>query len=267
MKQIYLVFLMAPVVLSGCKEKKASNSDFAQQVVDKAINVIGGEQFRNSVIDFDFRDRHYKATRNGWKFQYERVWKDSANVFRDLISNDGYQRYINGLLAKVPDTMATKYYRSINAVHYFSILPYGLNDKAVNKSYLGTAEIKGKPYHKIEITFDKEGGGEDYDDVFVYWINKDTYQADYLSYSYDEGPHDKGLRFREAYNRREVNGLSFTDYNNYKPIDTSATVYNLDSLFVADKLQLLSKIELKHITVNLYQQRIGNDVSRHGDYI
>ena len=147
--------------------------------------------------------------------------------------------------------MATKYHRSINAVHYFSILPYGLNDKAVNKTYLGDVDIKGKPYYKIEVTFDKEGGGEDYDDVFVYWINKDTHEADYLAYSYNEGPKDIGMRFREAYNRREVNGLSFTDYNNYKPTDSLATVYDLDSLFVANKLQLLSKIKLKHITVNL----------------
>lgn len=90
MKQIYPVFLIALLVFSGCKDRKTTNSNLAQRVVDQAINVIGGERFKHSVIDFDFRDRHYKATRNGWKFQYERIWKDSVNTFRDLISNDGY---------------------------------------------------------------------------------------------------------------------------------------------------------------------------------
>jgi hypothetical protein len=66
-----------------------------------------------------------------------------------------------------------------------------------------------------------------------------------------EDNNDVGLRFREAYNRRTINGLTFSDYNNFKSEDPNATVYNLDSLFVAKKLTLLSKIELENIKVNL----------------
>lgn len=251
MKTIHLFFLIGTLILTSCKDQKPANLNLAQDLVDKAINAIGGEQFKASEIEFDFRERHYKATRNDWKFQYERIWKDSLNSYRDLISNDGYQRYINDSLVEVPDSMAVKYTSSINAVHYFSILPYGLNDKAVDKTYLGTVEIKGKTYHKIKITFKKEGGGEDFEDVFVYWIDSETFEVDYLSYSYEEDNNDIGLRFREAYNRRTVNGLSFVDYNNYKPSDSLATVENMDSLFVANRLQLLSKIELENIKVSL----------------
>lgn len=251
MKTFYLMFLIGFITLSSCGDKKNKHFDVAQHAVDEAIKAVGGEQFKRAIIEFDFRDRHYKATRDRWKFQFERIWKDSLNNFRDLISNEGYQRYINDSLVKVPDSMAAKYSRSINAVHYFSILPYGLNDKAVNKTYLGEVEIKGKPYYKIKITFDEEGGGEGHEDIFVYWIHKDTYQVDFFGYSYDEGPHDRGIRFREAYNRREVNGLSFTDYNNFNPKDSLASVYSLDSLFVANKLKLLSKIELENIKVSL----------------
>jgi len=252
MKIFHVMFLIGTIVLSGCKDQKTTDSNLAQDVVDKAIKVAGGEGFKASEIEFDFRDRHYKAERNGGKFQFERIWKDSVNALRDVLSNSGFQRFINDSMVSVPDTMAVKYTSSINAVHYFSILPYGLNDKAVNKYYLGTVEIKGKSYHKIKITFDEDGGGEDFDDVFVYWINTETYSVDYLSYSYVEDHNDIGLRFREAYNRRAVNGLTFTDHNNFKPEDTLATVENLDSLFVANKLKLLSKIELENIKVNLW---------------
>ena len=251
MKTYYFFFLMAFMVLSGCKEQKETDVNLAQKVVDKAINRIGGDQFKNSVIAFDFRDRHYIATRDQWKFQYERIWNDSLGTIKDVLSNAGFQRFVNDSLVTVPDSMAVKYTSSVNAVHYFSILPYGLNDKAVNKFYLGTVDIKEKTYHKIKITFNKEGGGEDYDDVFVYWINTETYEVDYLSYSYIEDQNDVGLRFREAYNKRGVNGLHFADYNNFKPKDESATVTNLDSLFVADRLDLVSKIELENISVNL----------------
>jgi len=251
MKIFYVVFLVAFVAFLSCGDKKETKFDLAQQVIDEAINVVGGDQFKSAIIDFDFRDRHYRAMRDRWKFKFERIWKDSVNNYRDLISNDGYQRYINDSLVKVPDTMMAKYSRSINAVHYFSILPYGLNDKAVNKSYLDEVEINGKPYHKIKVTFNKDGGGEDYEDIFVYWINKNTYEVDYFGYYYDQGPDDRGVRFREAYNRRTVNGLSFTDYNNFKSDDDNVSVYSLDSLFVANQLKLLSKIELENINVNL----------------
>lgn len=251
MKIVHLIFLTGLIVFSGCRDHTKVESNLAQQVVDKAIEVVGGEQFKNAVIEFDFRDRHYKAIRNKWKFQYERIWSDSLNHYRDLISNSGYLRYINDSLTKVPDTMARKYSRSINGVHYFSILPFSLNDKAVNKNYLGEIEINGKTYHKIEVTFDKEGGGEDYEDIFVYWIDINTFEVDYLAYSYDQGPKDRGMRLREAISRSKVNGLTFTDYNNYKPTDSLAKVYDLDLLFMANELQLLSKIELENITVSL----------------
>ena len=251
MKNIYLTLLIGTLILTSCKDQKTSDLVNAQDVVDKAINVIGGEQFKSSEIEFDFRDKHYKAIRGKWKFQYERIWNDSLRSINDVLSNSGFQRFINDTLASIPDSMAVKYTSSVNAVHYFSVLPFGLNDKAVNKTYLETVEIKGKSYYKIKVTFDKEGGGEDYDDIFVYWINTKTFEVDYLSYSYMEDNNDVGLRFREAYNRRTINGLTFSDYNNFKSEDPNATVYNLDSLFVANTLTLLSKIDLENIKVNL----------------
>lgn len=251
MKTIHLFFLIGTLILTSCKDQKPADLILAQDIVDKAISAIGGEQFKASEIEFDFRDRHYKALRNGWKFQYERIWKDSLNEIKDVLSSTGFQRFVNDSLIAVPDSMAVKYTSSVNAVHYFSILPFGLNDKAVNKYNLGTVEVKGKSYHKIKVTFNEEGGGEDFEDVFVYWINTETFEVDYLSYSYEEENNDIGLRFREAYNRRTVNGLTFVDYNNYKPSDSLATVENMDSLFVANRLQLLSKIELENIKVSL----------------
>jgi hypothetical protein len=144
--------------------------------------------------------------------------------------------------------MAVKYTASVNTVHYFALLPYGLNDAAVNKSSLGEVTIKNKVYHKIKVTFSQEGGGEDYEDVFVYWIDAETFKADYIAYSYieDDGV---GIRFREAYNERMVNGLRFVDYNNYKSEDATMDLLGLDKAFESGSLKLLSKIELENIVV------------------
>ena len=156
---------------------------------------------------------------------------------------------INELPFEVSDGKETAYSASVNSVHYFSVLPYGLNDRAVKRTYLKLLKVKGKEYHKIKVAFNKDGGGEDFEDVFMYWINTKTFKADYLAYSYNEDG-GLGLRFREAYNERYIEGVRFVDYYNYKPKNENASLENLDNLFEVDGLSLLSKIELKNILVN-----------------
>jgi len=145
--------------------------------------------------------------------------------------------------------MANKYANSVNSVHYFVALPNGLNDPAVQKELLGEVTVKEKQYHKIKVTFDQNGGGDDFDDIYIYWFNKETWKPDYLAYEFhvDGG----GMRFREAFNERYVNGIRFVDYNNYKTKDMETSILKIDSLFEAGSLELLSKIELKNIQVNL----------------
>jgi hypothetical protein len=130
-------------------------------------------------------------------------------------------------------------------------LPYGLNDETVNKTLVGEEAIKDKLYYKIKVTFDENGGGEDYEDVFIYWINKNNFEMDYLAYSYNE-PDGKGLRFREAYDIKYVKGLRFANYRNYKPKLDDTSLLNLDIAFKNDELDLVSIIELKNISVTLF---------------
>lgn len=241
MRIIYILFIL--VTITSCKKEIPLS---AQDIVDKTIEVSGGDKYLNAEIDFDFRDKHYRSVREGGKFQYERQFQDSIGVIKDVLNNDGFQRFVNDTLTKIPDSMAVKYTSSVNSVHYFALLPYGLNDAAVNKSSLGEVSIKDKLYHKIKVTFSQEGGGEDYEDVFIYWIEAGTFKADYIAYSYieDDGV---GIRFREAYNERFINGLRFVDYNNYKSEDATMDLLGLDKAFESGSLKLLSKIELENI--------------------
>jgi hypothetical protein len=100
----------------------------------------------------------------------------------------------------------------------------------------------------VQVTFDQFGGGEDFEDVFVYWINKDSKKVDYLAYSYEESD-GRGIRFREAYNARTIEGVQFVDYNNYKPQAKFIALTDLPVLFQSDRLELVSKIELDSIAV------------------
>ncbi|WP_223266394.1 DUF6503 family protein [Gelidibacter gilvus] len=247
--------LILVVLLSffNCKEKESqiSKTESAEDIIKESIEVAGGDLFDRSDINFDFRDMHYRAIRNHGRFQLERHFKDSLSEIKDVLSNSGFERLRDEEKVHLSDSLTSLYSNSVNSVHYFSVLPYGLDGKAVHKIYLGSKEIKGKDYHKIKITFSEDGGGEDFEDEFIYWIAKDSFSVDYLAYSFKELDGGMGFRFREAYNIRMSSGLRFADYNNYKPTTSDVNLENLDDLFIADKLQLLSKIELKNFEVNL----------------
>ena len=241
-KSFLLLFII--FYLIGC------NSDPSAKIVDDAIKAHGGKKFENAFIEFDFRGRHYTSHRKGGQFTYTREFADSTGTIKDILSNDGFRRGINGGLAKISGERAAAFSNSVNSVLYFALLPYGLNDPAVVKSYLGETQLRQKKYHLIRVTFKQDGGGKDHDDVFLYWINTETNIVDYLAYSYltDGG----GLRFRESINPRTVNGILFHDYNNYKPAGDGVSLDDLGTLFEQNQLELLSVINHENIKVQLH---------------
>lgn len=224
-----------------------------QQVIDKAIAASGGDLYLHATIEFDFRSRHYIAWRDEGKFRYERVFendKDTTQTIRDVVTNDGFTRSINDELLQLPDSMKAKYTSSTNSVLYFALLPYGLNDASVIKKLLGKSELDGKSYYKVEITFRQEGGGEDFEDTFHYWIDAKDFTIGYLAYSFKEnGVAD--CRFRKAINPRVVNGIRFSDYINYAPPKNTPLI-ELEDLYKQGQLKELSKIENTNITVKTY---------------
>lgn len=241
MKNALLLGILA--VATACN----SNLTDPQKIIDNAIAASGGQKYLSSTIEFDFRDRHYIAKRKGGVFLYERITKDSIKTTHDFLSNDGFRREINGSQVEVADSMKTRYSASVNSVVYFALLPYGLNDPSVQKKFLGKSQIENREQYVVEITFSREGGGEDHEDVFMYWINKKEFTIDYMAYSFAEN-NGEGYRFRKAYNPRRVNGILFFDYFNYKP-KSEAKLTDLEELFKKGELEELSKIELLNISV------------------
>ncbi|WP_276371181.1 DUF6503 family protein [Chryseolinea sp. H1M3-3] len=242
MKFLLYIFIVT-VFMSACDE------DPAQKAVDQSIAEHGGELFQNVHIEFDFRNRHYVSHRQEGIFTYTREFPDSSGHIKDVLTNDRFHREINGGLAKISEERAKAFTNSVNSVIYFALLPYGLNDRAVIKKYIKETEIKGKKYDLIKVTFQEDGGGKDHEDVFLYWIEKDSHTLDYFAYSYETD--GGGVRFREAVNRRAVEGITFQDYINYEPKTPDATLEDMEALYKNGQLKKLSDIILENIEVRL----------------
>lgn len=220
------MFLMIPALalVFSCGVKQPSGNE----IMDKAFTRHGGEYLKNLEIDFKFRNHEYEAKIVDGEFAFQ---QRSPIGFSNV---SGSER--NGLRAQ-SDT---------KSVFHFALLPYNVNDKLANKELMCTSKIKGESYYKVEVTFDKNGGGDSFEDVYIYWVHKENYTIDYLAYSfYINGG---GVRFREAYNQREVNGIRFQDYINYT-IDEDYPAQELDYAFQTGLLREVSRIDLDDIEV------------------
>lgn len=244
MKRLTFIFLVA----IGCGDPVPT----AQEVVDRAIAEAGVSKLSNADATFTFREIAYSFMVKEGRFIYSRTQHDSiGNEVKDILKNDGLFRYINDSLVNLDDEKEAAYTSSVNSVIYFAFLPFRLNDAAVNKSYVGTVKINGSEYHKIKVTFDAEGGGEDFEDVFYYWFDVEDYSMDYLAYSYNEEDEGKGIRFRVAFNSRKVNGVTIQDYKNLKPkVKDSVPLGEIDQAYLDGKLEELSLIELEDVVIS-----------------
>jgi hypothetical protein len=218
----------------------------AEKIVDAAIDAYGGALYETSAITFDFRGTHYSIFKSPTAFEYSREFSDSTGQVVDVLNNEGFTRKVNGVLI---DTLTEErigaFSRSVNSVAYFAFLPYGLNDAAAIKTYLGKTTIKGKEYHQVKVTFQAEGGGDHFEDEFLYWFGVDDSQMDYMAYSYhtDGG----GVRMRDVRATREVGGIRFQDYNNLKAARKETPLDSMQVLYETGALVKLSEINLENI--------------------
>ena len=240
MRCLLILFL---VLLISCKPSEPKLT--VQEIIDKTMVYSGADKIVNSEISFNFRDKEFFAYRENGTYKLLREFDSII----DGLTNNGFKRFINFKEQKLTEKEIYNYSNSVNSVHYFSVLPYGLNDKAVNKKLLQSSTIKGKAYYKIEITFSENGGGEDFEDVFIYWIGKEDFLIDYLAYSYHTN--GGGKRFRVLKEQCVKNGIRFVDYHNYKPINKSIKLIDIDKAFEENQLKKVSEIVLKDINVKL----------------
>ncbi|MBZ9778128.1 hypothetical protein LB452_04245 [Psychroflexus sp. CAK8W] len=235
------IFSFLILALISCKDSEKPL--ISEEIIDKAIEYSGKTKLNKNVLKFTFRDYDYKATPTCDGFEFERISKTKS--IKDVLYKGELTRYKNDSVVKLADTTAFKYMESVNSVHYFMQLPLRLKDDAVKLTDLGTEEIEGNEYYKLKVNFSEDGGGVDFEDIYIYWFDVEDFSMDYLAYSFivNEG----GLRFRKAINRRTVDGVVFQDYENYKPKSKSKKLEDIGKMYENDKLELLSLIQNEEI--------------------
>ncbi|MGB0389947.1 MAG: DUF6503 family protein [Salibacteraceae bacterium] len=224
-----------------------STIDSANWVIDQSVAAHGVLPKKYS-LSFDFRDKLYKGVINEGNYALTREFSTGDSTIRDLLTNDSFMRSINGDSVLVSEERIQAYSNSINSVFYFTLLPWKLKDPAVNAEFLGINKNKSGNHYTIKVSFNQEGGGDDFEDQFMYWFNTETHLLDFFAYSYNTN--GGGVRFRSVEYRHNTSaGHILQDYVNYKHEDLAVDLTTLLDLFNNQALTELSKIRLRNVAL------------------
>lgn len=216
----------------------------AEILFQETFKAHGGDLYNTAQYAFVFRKKTYTVKNNNALYEYTVTSSKKGTEIKDVLNNNGFFRYKNGVEVNLSEKKRNTYQSALNSVIYFATLPHKLNDKAVNKSHQGTVTINGTKYDLLGITFNQEGGGEDFDDTFLYWINSNTKKIDFLAYNYTVN--GGGVRFRSAYNTRIVDGIIFQDFVNFKA-KVGTPLKSLSALYERNALKELSRIKTENV--------------------
>ena len=246
MNKLLLTLLFVSILYSCSVNSKVNAVQSAsEKLIAKCIEEHGGKAYEKNTYSFDFREKsfQFKFDEVG-DFSYQSVYTKDDQEWKIIDTNDNLEILVDGQIKSLSEKQVNSHKNSLNSVIYFATLPYKLSDKAVNSRLLDDQKINGTEYYQVEVTFQEDGGGQDHDDVFHYWINKQTKQMEFLAYVYHTGK--GGVRFREAFNSRKVEGVIFQDYRNYKA-SLGTDLRNLPTLFQTGSLTLLSEILTENV--------------------
>lgn len=231
-----------PLVEETIQNKNSKNE--TEELFQAMLVQHGGSQYDSVQYSFIFRKARYSFKNSGSSYVYTREFVKDTKTVRDEMDGLSFTRKVDGVEQQIPEKEITKYRSSINSVIYFATLPHKLTDASVHKKMIGLDTINGQGYTMMKVAFSEDGGGEDFDDEYLYWIHSENKTMDFFAYNYTVN--SGGVRFRAAYNRRNINGIIFQDYINYEaPVGTD--LIDLAGMFEGKQLKELSRIETEEV--------------------
>ena len=240
----YALLLIAVFILS-CKEEMKTLA--AEEILSYSIESSGGEDFMNSSISFNIDDFNYQIIRQG-NIQDFQVVRQVDTIQYKAIYKNGYSAYFINDINQEEIAHSRKFIETrLEGETYIFSIPHVFKQNATIVSKMEDVYIDQKKYYSLHITF--KVIEDDPEDEFYLYIDQETFLVDYYAYKFDLTGNRR--LFKKAINRKNIEGIAFTDYWAFSsPVDSTA-LKDLYKLYNIKSLQGLAKIEYQNIAVKL----------------
>ncbi|MEM7479929.1 MAG: DUF6503 family protein [Acidobacteriota bacterium] len=217
-------------------------------IVEKSIALHGGDILEHSVVELEICSRSgctaLEVETDGERYRHVASGEVGEVERRVEATNDSVTLWEDGEEVPIAADDEQRYRDWVSARVYFAFLPKRLEDSSVNLRDLGLVDWQGRSLHKVEATFDT-GSSTAAADTYIYWFDPETARVEQFAYSFGS---KGGLRFRPAFNYRQVEGVTFFDQKNYGVENPQITTGDIDPE-IADGMELVSTVTLKNISV------------------
>ena len=242
------------LTLAACERPAPQGDAEALALIDRARTHHGSAALDRAEVAFSFRGTPFVLRRDGGRFRYARTLTDSlGRTVEEAVDNDGAHRLVDGAEVALDSAQARRVATAVNSVAYFALLPARLADPAVRARLLTPDRVGGQDYDRVEVTFARDGGGQDHQDRYVYWLRQSDGRVGHYAYSYRETPGDTaraatGTRFRVPLGARRVGGVLFQDWRNLSA-DSAGRLERFGDLYDTGRTFEVSTVVLDSVRV------------------
>jgi hypothetical protein len=235
MRPIFIFLLLVSLAFSSCNNSKVPGEVYKAdpyagipENVQKVLEAHGGLEKWDKMNFLTYR------LKRGDKNELHQIDLKSRKVRLEggewVIGFDGEEVWVSPDKASYGGSSARFYH---NLIFYFYAMPFVLGDPGINYETLNPAEIKGKRYNKVRITFG-ENVGDAPDDEYILCFDPVTNQMEWLLYTVTYFSKEAGKKYNALhYNKwKEVNGLLLPEAMvGYKTSGDTITEKRYESFF------------------------------------
>ena len=232
----------------ACGRAAALDPDLPE-IVARSIAYHGGALYGSSRMSMTITSLsgsfQIDAMRDGSSFEYvvTNPARGDRPERRVRLTNDGVTEWIGGEESELDAEGERRATAFVNARVFFPLLPYTLNGGDIHFEDRGLDRWAGRDLHRVKVSF-TPGTSNDADDAYTFWFDPETGRVEQFGYDFDNG-----LRFRRATSFERVNGVLFSDQDNYAVDGGKVPVDTLTPDYVAGTMRLLSQVRISGVTV------------------
>lgn len=264
MRYFYLVFIM--FMFFSCQNKKTTSSENTihktpeftiknnakgEKIIADLENSTQAKLREASLISYEFQQDKYQIERDcGW-YEFSRIFSNSTDRDSLVLDNMEIVQYLKGeKVDDLADSTKTRLGKEMKTELFFAELIFGLNSPTARKKYLENEKINEKDYAKLKVEFIEDNNDQDYLVETVFWIDDKTEKLDFIAVKFGENTFN--YQFLKPINQREIEGISFFDYEVYTPQkNKDFAIEEMAKLFEENKLDKKENRVYKNIEVIL----------------
>lgn len=247
-------FIFPLIVLVSCDYQSSQNkiSKDGRGYLNEVRETYGSDKVFHSTISFNInKDLFYTVTRDNHISKYTMSREAKGNTYYTTYDNGFIQYYINDSLQDDKTYSKTFFNVKLDGFVYTSSIPHILNGTDILVDSLPSVMIRNTLYNVLYIH--TKPIPDIIVDKFYLYINPENKYIEYIAQEYHL-THPKPI-FKRYYNHRIINGILFSDYYRFMPVNPETPLDSLYILFNNVQLEEIEGTKYNNIEVRLTEQK------------